>query len=82
MNLMGKSRNDKLINAIHTTLRETYVYSKVFSLPAEKGTDIRNMVVIGSNKRVEFQPREMAGFVEIEVSPGHIIRDHDSRRSL
>ncbi|MEK3723252.1 spermidine synthase [Paenibacillus sp. FSL H8-0034] len=82
MNLMGKSKNDKLIDAIHTTLKETYAYSKVFSLPAEKGTDIRNMVVIGSNKRIEFQPHDMAGFVEIELSPGHIIRDHDSRRPL
>ncbi len=79
MNLMGKSRNDQLINAIHTTLGETFAHSKVFSLPADKGTDIRNMLVVGSNKNIEFQTRDMAGFVEIELSQGYIIHDQDPK---
>ncbi|SFL54042.1 spermidine synthase [Paenibacillus sp. 1_12] len=79
MNLMGKSKNDKQINAIHTTLRETYAYSKVFSLPAEKGSDMRNIIVIGSNNRIEFRAQDMAGFYEIELGEGHIVLDSDSR---
>lgn len=79
MNLMGKSKNDKLINAIYTTLRETYAYAKAFSLPGEDAADLRNIIVIGSNKTIDFQPRAMAGFFEIELGQGHIIRDRDPR---
>ncbi|WP_409348105.1 spermidine synthase [Paenibacillus gyeongsangnamensis] len=87
MNLMGKIRNDKLINAIHTTLKEAYAYSKAFCLPGKGAFDIRNILVIGSNNAFEGQPREMAGFVEIELEQGHVImdsvpRDPDGRRSL
>lgn len=75
MNLMGKPKNDRLINAIHTTLRETYPYAKAFSLPAEDETDIRNMIVMGSNKTIEFHARDMAGFFEVELGQGHIIME-------
>ncbi|NOU97740.1 spermidine synthase [Paenibacillus sp. LMG 31456] len=77
MNLMGKIKNDKLIDAIHSTFRETYVYSKAFSLPGADESDIRNIIVIGSNRTIEFQAREMAGFLEIELGQGHIIVDSD-----
>lgn len=72
MNLMGKAKNDKLINAIHTTLRETYAHSKAFYLPGANASDIRNIILIGSNRTIE-SPKEMAGFVEIELGQGHII---------
>jgi spermidine synthase len=74
MNLMGKANNDKLINAIHTTLRETYAYSKAFCLPGENAADIQNLIVIGSNKTIDFQAPQMAGFFEVELVQGHIIR--------
>jgi spermidine synthase len=77
MNLMGKTKNDWFINAIHTTLRETFAYSKAFALPGVNETDIRNIIVIGSNKTIDYQTQDMAGFLEIELAPGHIIMDSD-----
>jgi spermidine synthase len=76
MNLMGKGENDKLINAIHTTLREEFAYIKSFSLVSEAATaDIQNMIIIGRNKPIGFQLRNMASFTEIELRQGHIIMD-------
>jgi spermidine synthase len=77
MNLMGKPKNDRLINAIHSTLRETYVYTKAFSLPAVDETDIRNLFIMGSNKTMDFQVRDKIGLYEIEIEQGHIIMDSD-----
>jgi spermidine synthase len=78
MNLMGKGVNDKLINAIHTTLSIEFAYTKSFFLPSEHVSDIKNIIIIGSNKPVGFQARNMAGFTEIELGQGHIIMDSDS----
>lgn len=75
LNLMGRFDNDTLISAIHSTLREEYNYSKVFSLPAEGITDIQNIIIIGSHKPSSYQPRNMAGFNEILLEEGHIIWD-------
>lgn len=75
MNLIGKGERDKLMNAIHATLREQYVYTKAFSLPAEGVRDIQNVIVMGSNKPIGFQARHMAGFVEFTPGQGHIISD-------
>lgn len=75
MNLMGKGENDQLMNAIHTTLSEEFAYIKAFSLPSEGIADIRNIILIGKNQPIEFQARHMAGFTEIELGQGHIIRD-------
>jgi spermidine synthase len=75
MNVMGKPKNDRLINAIYSTLRETYIYTKAFSLTAVEEADIRNMIIIGSNKTIDFEARDMAGFYEIEIEQGHIIMD-------
>lgn len=75
MNLMGRPNNDRLINAIYSTLRETFVYTKAFALQGEDAADIRNILVVGSNSNVEFQLRSMAGFIEIELGHGHIMMD-------
>jgi spermidine synthase len=75
MNLMGKGANDKLINAIHTTLSGNFAYTKSFSLPAEGITDIQNIIIIGRNNPIGFRVRNMAGFIEIELGEGHIIMD-------
>lgn len=77
MNLIGKSDNDKLINAIYTTLSEEYAYIKSFSLPAEGVTDIQNIIIIGRNIPITFQARHMAGFNEIELRVGHVIMDNN-----
>jgi spermidine synthase len=75
LNLMGKIKNDNLIDAIHTTLRETYAYSKSFFLPGADEAVTGNIIVMGSNKTIDFQAREMAGFFEIELGQGYIITD-------
>jgi spermidine synthase len=77
MNLFGKGENDKLINAIHTTLSKEYAYTKTFSLRSEGARDIQNMIIMGRNKPIGFQTRHMAGFTEIELGQGHIIWDSD-----
>ncbi|QGQ95603.1 spermidine synthase [Paenibacillus psychroresistens] len=77
LNLIGRGGNDKLLNAIHTTLREEYSYTKSFSLPSEGVTDIKNIIYIGSNRPIGMQDRHMAGFVEIKLGEGHIIRDNN-----
>ncbi|OAB41618.1 spermidine synthase [Paenibacillus glacialis] len=75
LNLMGRVDNDTLINAIHSTLRESYNYSKVFSLPSEGVTDIQNIIIMGSYKPINYQARNMAGFNEMTLEEGYIIWD-------
>lgn len=75
MNLMGKTNNDRVLNAIYTTLREVYRYSRAFSLLSEHEADSRNIIIIGSNKTLDFQARDIAGIYEIELEEGHIIID-------
>lgn len=75
MNLMGKIKNDKLINAIHSTLREAFDVVQAFSLPAEDAADIRNIIVMGSSKAVAYDPRAMAGFFGLELEEGHRLMD-------
>lgn len=75
MNLIGKGENDKLIHAIHTTLRQEYAYTHTFLLPSGNSSDIKNMIMIGRNLPLQFQGRHMSGFKEIELSQGHVITD-------
>ncbi|WP_433942942.1 spermidine synthase [Paenibacillus sp. SN-8-1] len=75
MNLFGKGENDKLIQAIHTTLSQVYAYTHTFLLPSGKSSDIKNMIMIGSSLPIQFQGRHMAGFKEVELSSGYIITD-------
>lgn len=82
MNLFGKGENDQLMNAIHSTLSEEFTYIKAFSLPSEGISDIQNMILIGRNKPIGFQARQMAGFSEIELGQGYIIRDKVDRSEL
>lgn len=83
MNLIGKTKNDKLINAIHTTLRNTYACSKSFSLQGQGSqADVQNIILIGSHTTIDWQPRAMAGFVEIELGQGHLLVDRASHDSV
>ena len=77
MNLIGKGKNDKLINAIYTTLSKEYAYTKVFSLPSEGVADRLNLIIIGRNQPIGAQIRHMAGFTENYIGQGHIIMDSD-----
>lgn len=75
LNLMGRGEHDKLLNAIHTTLREAYAYTLSFVLPSEHVSDLKNIIMMGSPTPIGFQARTMAGFTEMEPGQGHIIRD-------
>ncbi|MBP1991775.1 spermidine synthase [Paenibacillus eucommiae] len=76
MNIMGRGINDSLINAIHKTLGEAYAYTKSFYLPSEGIGDQKNIIIIGRNKPIGFQARNMAGFVENRLGQGYMIRDN------
>ncbi|KGE16996.1 spermidine synthase [Paenibacillus wynnii] len=76
MNAIGKSENDTLINAIHTTLREVFPYLKSFALPAEGANDHQNILIMASHQPLKFQERLMAGFREIQGGDGYIITDN------
>lgn len=75
LNLAGRAKNDRLMNAIYSTLREVFPSTKAFAIPSKDSSDIRNILMMGSGHTIQFQPKEMAGFVEIELAQGHIIRD-------
>jgi spermidine synthase len=78
LNLMGKTNNDRLLNAIYSTLSHTYFYTKAFSLPAEAERDERNILVVASNKTLDCQAGDIGkGIVEIELGQGHAIMDND-----
>ncbi|GGD53363.1 spermidine synthase [Paenibacillus nasutitermitis] len=74
MNLMGKPKGDRLINAIYSTLGEIYPYRTALSLRGA-GEELRNIIVVGSSGAIECDSRELAGFEVIELDEGHIIWD-------
>jgi spermidine synthase len=75
MNLMGRPHNDRRISAIHTALQEVYAYTKVLYLPGGDPYDLHNILLIGSSRPIRYQARQLAGFVELEVVAGHVMRD-------
>ncbi|WP_254450406.1 spermidine synthase [Cohnella herbarum] len=78
LNLMGKTNNDWLLNAVNTTIRNTYDYVKAFSLPAVAERDERNIIVLASGKTLDAQAGDVGkGIVEIQLSEGHTIMDSD-----
>lgn len=82
LNLMGKAKNDRLINAIHTTLKKTVSHCSAFILPGEDEAAIRNIILVGSHQRMEYEPRDMAGFQEADLEECHIIKDSFSKRPV
>lgn len=75
MNVMGRGQNDKLINAIHSTLSAEFAYTQSFLLPSERATDLHNVIIIGGSKPIGYQARSMAGFTVFQPGQGHIILD-------
>ncbi|MFE4712588.1 spermidine synthase [Paenibacillus sp. NPDC056722] len=75
LNLMGRGEQDRMINAIHTTLGRTFAYTRAFALPSDNASDVLNIVMIGSHDSIGFVSRKMAGFTEIFPEPGHVIWD-------
>ncbi|MGF7048434.1 spermidine synthase [Paenibacillus sp. DS2015] len=75
MNLMGRGQHDKLIKAIYTTVSKEYTYTKLFLLPSDGGNDILNIIIMSSHKPIHYQARHMVGFIEFELTEGHMIVD-------
>lgn len=75
LNLMGKPSNDKRVSSIYTTLKEVFRYTRVFYLPGDDKEEQRNMLLLGREEPIEAEMSEMAGFVELELDGGHVIRD-------
>ncbi|WP_434751890.1 spermidine synthase [Paenibacillus amylolyticus] len=72
LNVFGRSGNDKLVNAIYTTLGTAFPYIRAFALPAEPNV-VQNRILMGSHRPIDVQVRLMAGFVEENLEEGHII---------
>lgn len=75
MNLIGKGDNDRLINAVHSTLAEHFPYTQSFSMLTNRTTDAKNVIMMGGGRPIRFQTRHMAGFREFDPAPGHWIAD-------
>lgn len=73
LNLMGKVKNDRFIQAVYTTLKEVFTCSKAFVLPGGAASDVRNFIIMGSDKEIQYEQRALSGFVEVEVERGHVI---------
>jgi spermidine synthase len=77
LNLMGRGAKDRLVSAVHSTLGTEFAYVKSFALPSESGGEVQNIILVGGNRPLIFQTRNMAGFVEMEPGQGHILIDGD-----
>lgn len=73
LNLMGKGSRDRFVSAIHTTLREVYACTKAFELPGGIVSDVRNLLIIGSDNPIEYDRLSMAGFIEVELEAGYVV---------
>lgn len=75
LNVFGRAGNDRLVNAIHTTLQVHFTYTRSFALPAETPDEVQNRILVGSDEPILFQARHMAGFVEQQPGEGYVIVD-------
>ncbi|MGO4549350.1 spermidine synthase [Paenibacillus sp. 2TAB23] len=75
LNVTGKLKNDTLIDAVYATLKEVFMHVKAFSLKAEHHADARNIILAGSNRPIAYESMAMAGFFEIGLDEGYVMRD-------
>ncbi|MCM3626189.1 fused MFS/spermidine synthase [Paenibacillus glycanilyticus] len=75
LNVTGKGPNDRLIGALHATLRESFTHVLALMLPADGASETRNILLIGRNRGIDYRARDMAGFVLFEPAPGHVIME-------
>lgn len=76
LNVTGKGPSDRLIGALHATLRESFSHVSAFMLPADRASEARNVLLAGRNGRIDYRARDMAGFVSFDPAPGHVIMDN------
>ena len=75
LNLFGRGGSDPLVCAIHTTLGTQFAFTRAFALPRQGAADVRNVILMGSARPIVCQERRMAGFAELALPPGYVIRD-------
>ncbi|MFC0212209.1 spermidine synthase [Paenibacillus chartarius] len=77
MNLAGRPVGDKRMNAIGATLREAFRHVAAFVLPGRDADrrEERNLLLVAGNREILYDPHSMAGFVQVELEQGYIIRD-------
>ncbi|NIK71884.1 fused MFS/spermidine synthase [Paenibacillus sp. BK720] len=78
LNVTGKGPGDRLIGALHATLLASFSCVSAFMPQADRATEVRNILLAGRNRPIEFRAREMAGFVPFEPAPGTVIMDECS----
>ncbi|WP_336786435.1 fused MFS/spermidine synthase [Paenibacillus sp. MMO-177] len=76
LNVTGKGPSDRLIGALHATLRESFSHVSASMLPADRASEARNVLLAGRNGRIDYRVRDMAGFVSFDPAPGHVIMDN------
>lgn len=75
LNVTGKLKNDTLIDAVYATLKQAFMFVKAFSLKAERLADARNIILAASNRPIAYESIAMAGFFEIGLDEGYVMRD-------
>ncbi|WP_338010875.1 spermidine synthase [Paenibacillus shenyangensis] len=75
MNLIGRGTHDTRIHAIYTTICEVFPHVRCFQLPVEKNSDVRNIIMMGSQTLIQYQSRQLAGFTEEQPDYAYVIRD-------
>ncbi|AIQ63632.1 spermidine synthase [Paenibacillus stellifer] len=81
MNAAGRGKNDRLIRSVHSTLASVFPHSLAFILPSPDPAAPKNVILAGARKPIVFKTRLMAGFTEIVLPPGELIRDADEGRA-
>jgi spermidine synthase len=76
MNVTGRPGYDRRLGAIFTTLGQSFSHVIAFSLPPQSQGDRLNVILAASMKPILYQGRQMAGFQEIQLPPGYVIRDY------
>jgi len=75
LNLIGKGEQNERVRSALTTLQQEFPYTRAFRLPSPGAADLRNFVLIGRTSPIRCQLRAMAGFVDVKLAPGRIVRD-------
>lgn len=78
LNLIGRARGDKRIASIYETLKEAFPHVCAFYLGGHDDPGGGNFILAGAKREIGFLGPELAGFAEIELGQGHLMRDGKS----
>ncbi|WP_135556809.1 spermidine synthase [Paenibacillus cymbidii] len=80
LNLIGRGHRDPLIGAAFATLRGAFAHAGAWALAADGASGrsgVHNVLLAGSDRPIDFRPRQMAGFQPFVPAQGHVIADRD-----